>query len=62
MSDRKTEPIKVWLDEATLLDLTLLANRDNRKLSEFIRHICRLYLYGHATSGPDRPEGPERPE
>jgi len=57
---KKTEPIKVWLDEQTLLDLAREANRENRKLSELIRHICRLHLYGHCRLDAAGGEGAER--
>jgi len=56
---KKTERVPVWFDDQTLLDLTREANRVDRKLSDFIRHVCRLYLYGHRRENDSAREGPE---
>lgn len=48
IDDRKhTEPIKTWFTEREVLDLSKLAAREDRKLSELIRVIVRRHMYGH---------------
>lgn len=48
MADKKTEGVKVWLSEPMELELRRLADIDGRKLSDFIGHILRRYVYGNA--------------
>lgn len=45
--NKRTEPIKLWLTEQELLDLTRLAIKDDRKPGEMGRVILRRYMYGY---------------
>lgn len=47
--DKNNEQVKVWLDSPLLLALSKLADRDDRKLSEYIRVVLTHHVYGHAT-------------
>lgn len=58
IDDRKhSEPIKAWLTERELVDLTKLAAREDRKLSEMIRVIVRRHMYGHIGGSCDESMG-----
>lgn len=59
---KRTEAIKLWLTEQELLDLTRLANKDDRKVGEMGRVILRRSMYGtigaaesdiHGANSPD---------
>lgn len=46
--DRKhSEPVKCWLTEREFTDLSRMASREDRKVSELIRVIVRRHMYGH---------------
>lgn len=45
-STKHTDFVKVWLTERELLDLSKLAAREDRKLSEMGRVILRRFMYG----------------
>jgi hypothetical protein len=48
VDDRKhSEAVKCWFTERELVDLSRLAAREDRKLSELVRVIVRRHLYGH---------------
>lgn len=48
VDDRKhTEAVKTWFTERELVDLSRLAAREDRKLSELVRVIVRRHLYGN---------------
>jgi hypothetical protein len=48
VDDRKhTEAVKTWFTERELVDLSRLAAREDRKLSELIRVIVRRHMYGN---------------
>lgn len=59
---KKTEAVKVWLSEPLELELRRLADRDDRKLSEYIGMILRRHVYGHGASVLSDPEGSVRGE
>lgn len=46
-TDKKTECVKVWMDEKLFIDLNRLAILDDRKLSDFIGVALSRYVYGH---------------
>ena len=47
VDDRKhSEAVKAWFTERELVDLSRLAAREDRKLSELVRFIIRRHLYG----------------
>jgi hypothetical protein len=46
MPEKITEQIKLHLPESMLRDVQDAAMADDRKVSEFIRHVVALYLYG----------------
>lgn len=54
---KKTESVKVWLTERQLLDLARAAERDDRKLSDYIGHVLVLHLYGHLRAPDAQDEG-----
>jgi hypothetical protein len=48
VDDRKhTEAVKTWFTERELVDLSRLAAREDRKISELVRFIVRRHLYGN---------------
>ena len=57
---KKTEAIKVWLPEPMELELRRLADRDERKLSDYIGMVLRRHVYGHAARHADDAEGAKR--
>lgn len=44
MSEKRTEPVKVWLTPEDELALRRLADDDERKLSGYIRVVLRKHL------------------
>jgi hypothetical protein len=46
MTEKITEAIKLHLPESMLRDVQDAAMADDRKVSEFIRHVLALHLYG----------------
>lgn len=60
--DKKTEYVKVWLSEPLELELHRLADRDDRKLSDYIGIILRRHVWGHAARTPGDGEGALRRE
>lgn len=60
--DKNTEQVKVWLDEALLLALSKLADRDDRKLSEYIRVVLSHHVYGHASRTDELIAGAKSPD
>lgn len=63
IDDRKhSEPIKAWFTERELVDLTKLAAREDRKLSELIRVIVRRHMYGNIDPECCKSTGANSPE
>jgi hypothetical protein len=58
--DKKTENVKVWMDERLFVDLNRLAMLDDRKLSEYIELILRRHCYGQSSRRVPEGEGAER--
>lgn len=64
VDDRKhSEAVKTWFTERELVDLSRLAAREDRKISELVRFIVRRHLYGnvgcagedfHGANSPDQ--------
>lgn len=50
-----TEQIKLMVDETMLDDLKHAAFEADRSVSDYIRHIVAMHLYGHARSLSRRP-------
>ena len=46
MTEKITEQIKLHLPESMLRDVQDAAMTDDRKVSEWIRHVLGLHLYG----------------
>lgn len=44
---KHTEAVKCWLTEDEFTDLSRLAAREDRKVSELIRVVLRKYMYGN---------------
>jgi cytidylate kinase len=57
---KKTECVKVWLSGAIELELRRLADRDERKLSDYIGLILRRHVYGHCDAARGEMADPER--
>ena len=55
MAGKRVNAVKVLLDDAELLDLSRIANADNRCAAEMVRVIVRRYMYGRVL--PARAEG-----
>lgn len=49
VAEKKTEKVYVWIPESMELELRRLADEDGRKLSDYIGHVLRRFLYGHAS-------------
>ncbi len=60
--EKKTGCVKVWVSEPLELELRRLADRDDRKLSDYIGTILRRHVWGHGPRMPDEMEGPNRGE
>jgi hypothetical protein len=45
--EKKTERFTVWLSEQLLLDLSRLADADDRKLSEYVEKVLDRHVNGH---------------
>lgn len=58
--EKKTECVKVWMDERTSVELMRLAAMDDRKLSEYINRVLSLHVFGHVKRGAEPDKGPER--
>jgi hypothetical protein len=64
VDDKKhSESVRCWFTERELVDLSRLAAREDRKLSELVRVIVRRHLYGqfgcidtdfHVANGADQ--------
>jgi hypothetical protein len=50
MREKITDRIDLHLPESMKRDLQDCAMRDDRKVSDFIRHILACWLYGHQHS------------
>lgn len=48
-AEKKTESVKVHMDERLYIDLNRLAVLDDRKLSEYIELLLRRHCYGHSS-------------
>jgi hypothetical protein len=44
---KRTNEIKLSLDDAMYLDLCRLAVIENRKLADYLNHVLALHLYGY---------------
>ena len=60
--DKKTEQVKVWMDEKLFIDLNRLAIADDRKLSEYIGVVLARHVYGHGSRVAENNDGANRPE
>ena len=60
--DKKTEQVKVHMSERLFMDLSRLAARDDRKLSEYIGIVLNLHVYGHSSKLTENIEGANSPE
>lgn len=60
--DKKTESVKVWLSEPLELELRRLADREDRKLSDYIGTVLKRHVWGHGAAGCDPAEGAIRGE
>lgn len=60
--EKKLASIKVHVSEPLELELRRLAERDDRKLSDYIGMILRRHVYGHLPRATDDPEGSNRGE
>lgn len=50
MTEKITERIDLHLPESMKRDLQDMAMREDRKVSDLVRHIVACYLYGHQHS------------
>lgn len=61
MADAKrTECVKVCMEERMLLDLNRQAIREDRKLADYLYLCLRRFAYGHVNREPTETEVPER--
>ena len=59
---KHTEPIKLWLTERELLDLSRLAAREDRKVGEMARVALRRFMYGTMGGADAENNGANRPD
>jgi len=48
--EKYVEEVKLRLTERLFLDLSRLAEADNRSISDYVRHVLLLHAYGSARS------------
>lgn len=60
--EKKTEQLKIWTSESLLLELSKLADQDDRKLSDYVTRILERHVYGHRRTAESAQEGPIRTE
>jgi len=60
--NKRTEPVKVWLTERELLDLSRLSAREDRKVGEMVRVIVRRSLYGILGTAEPEIHGAKSPD
>lgn len=53
MAEKKTRDVTVWLSPSVELELRRLAERDQRKLSDYIGMVLHRHVFGHAFKLPD---------
>lgn len=58
--EKKTECVKVHMTARLLTALSVLANDDDRALSEYINRVLSLHAFGHCARGGEKSEGPDR--
>ena len=58
-STKRTECVKVCMDEQMLLDLNRQAIREDRKLSDYLYLVLRGWAYGNLAREPSGNEGRE---
>lgn len=58
--NKKTECVKVCMDERLFIDLNRLAILDDRKLSEYVHLVLWRHAYGNSNRLPPESEVPER--
>lgn len=61
-TDKKTEQVKVWMEEKLFVDLNRLAISEDRKLSEYIGVILSRHVYGHSKRVLEETVGANRGE
>ena len=59
---KRTEPLKLWLTERELIDLSRRAVAEDRKVGEMGRVAISLYLYGTVGARTDEVHGANSPE
>lgn len=60
--EKKTESVKVWLSEPLELELRRLADREDRKLSDYIGTVLKRHVWGHGAAAAEPAEGSIRGE
>lgn len=60
--DKKTECIKVWMEERLFIDLNRLAMHDDRKLSEYVSVVLSRHCYGNVPRTGPPGEGSNSPD
>ena len=59
-TDKKTEQVKVWMDEDMFAALSRLANAEDRSVSEYIRVELSKMIYGQLARLAGNSEGANR--
>lgn len=55
---KSDEEIKFRVPEDLKVELMRLADRQDRSLSDYLRHILALHVYGHSRVGGEAVKGP----
>ena len=55
---KSDEEIKFSVPEDLKIELMKLADRQDRSLSDYLRHILALHVYGHSRVGVEAVKGP----
>ncbi len=62
VEEKKSEALKIWISESLLLELSKLADVDDRKLSDYVARVLERHVYGHRRAPDAGQEGPVRGE
>jgi hypothetical protein len=57
---KRTEVVKVCMDERLFIDLNRLAILDDRKLAEYVYLVLWKHAYGNSARIPAEGEGPDK--
>lgn len=60
--EKKDNPVKTLVGDSLYKELNILADADERSLSEFVERVLSKYVYGNRLRRAPESEGPHRDE